>query len=225
MKLFKLLTKYLFLGTISIVGLFALDTILFEKKSPSVELEEIQSYEFLDINRMLRVSKYAIGDNEESGGWYESDNYPRKDEKFIHFQGIKLILTEKEFTSIDSIYIANKLYLLNNSESKLCLGAQDSRLNITMQAKNMIGIWQNIEYMPNSWCGNSYHTVCLNKNEYWEFSSPIFRGRHKTKLRYKLKITKEDEIISNEIDGYVNTGQFINKEKYIPRGVMDPYNE
>ena len=67
-------------------------------------------------------------------------------------------------------------------------------------SKKLFGIWSDIEYIPNSWCGNSYHEICIDKGEFWEFPSLQFKGRHKTKFRYKL-IRGDKDLFSNEIDG------------------------
>lgn len=215
---------------LAVAGLYALDLVLFAKKTPRIEsehLEHFQSVEFLDVGRMLRANKYAVDtilEVPEYAGWWVSDNYPKQDAKIAQQKGILLVLRDDELTKMDSSFVANKLYLVNNSGSKQCFDAQDSRLYIVMQAKNLIGNWQDIEYIPDSWCGNSYHTICLKNHEYWEFSSPIFKGRHKTKLRYQLEM-QDSIIVSNEIDGFINTGQFLNKEKYFPRNIMDPYND
>ena len=57
-------------------------------------------------------------------------------------------------------------------------------------------------------CGNSYHTVVLDEDEYWSFNVPILKGTTKTKLRYTLKIDENKKISSNEIISFVNQGQF-----------------
>jgi hypothetical protein len=57
---------------------------------------------------------------------------------------------------------------------------------MTMQALDEHKIWRDIEYIPSSWSGNSYHQVFLGKNEYWEFEAPLYDGAMKTKLRLKL---------------------------------------
>lgn len=100
---------------------------------------------------------------------------------------------------------------------------------MTMQAIDKKGIWRDIEYSPQSWCGNSYHTVVLPENSMWEFTSPVYHGGQKTKLRAKLLYLsgsdrqKESILYSNEIDGYINPGQFWNQMEYEAQGIMDPY--
>ena len=100
-----------------------------------------------------------------------------------------------------------------------------------MQALDGEGKWKDIDYLPSSWCGNSYHVVSLEPGAYWKFVIPKFEGDIRTKLRIELQYIdalhpKEDKVIySNIIDGTINPGQLWNKEKYYPQGIMDPYND
>ena len=120
---------------------------------------------------------------------------------------------------------------------KIDFNAQDSRLHMKVQALNSKGEWKDIEYLPRSWCGNSYHTLTLEPNNFWTFLTPIYEGDFKTKLRIELKhIDSEDKsekswkkkeitIYSNEYEGSINPGQFWRKQDYYPGGIMDPYND
>jgi hypothetical protein len=182
----------------------------------------VENSVLLNVDFKLRASKLAIGKNKESGGWYVNDNEAKPIKSKFTKEGTYLLIDEQAYTQILDTFLANRLYLVNNSEEKNCFTAQDSRLDIVMQAKNYLGIWRDIEYLPQSWCGNSFHEICLNKNQFWEFPSPIFEGKYKTKLRYKLT-TPSKTILSNEIGGYINPGQFRNKLPYTPKSLMDPY--
>jgi hypothetical protein len=118
-----------------------------------------------------------------------------------------------------------------------------------MQALNSNGEWMDIEYLPSSWCGNSYHSVELPQNHFWELAALRYEGSFKTRLRIDLTYVdptdtkglprrdknfgldwtyrerRELKVDSNEFQGYVNPGQFWRKEEYFPRGLMDPYDE
>jgi len=205
---------------------YAIELVAFPKKAIDFSLnqEKYGNTEVLDVNYKLRANKYATGKNEDLGGWYVSKNTPQKVEGEFTDKKLFLKLDENQHTLVEDKFIANKLFLVNNSDESVCFPAQDSRLYIKMQAKTIFGTWSDIDYIPNSWCGNSYHEVCLDKGEYWEFPSLQFKGRHKTKFRYKLE-NGEDHVFSNEINGFVNNGQFINKQEYFPTSLMDPYNE
>lgn len=208
---------------VAAIGLYVIELVFFPKKVVELKTNQ-ETFEVLEVSYKLRANKLAIGKNKESSGWYVSENGPQNIEDKFSDKELFLKIYENEFTLVEDKFIANKLYLVNNSNERICFPAQDSRLYLKMQAKNVFGSWNDIEYIPNSWCGNSYHEICLEKGEFWEFPSLQFKGRHKTKFRYKLEMD-ENDLFSNEIDGYVNNGQFINKQKYFPTNLMDPYNE
>ena len=187
----------------------------------------------LNIDYMNRGYFYAYSNETEEkyNGWGRSRNYP------------KTITPDKNFTpntlsvSIDTtqpkifrdIYAGYNLYITNTTGADITFSAQDSRLYVTLQAMDANGIWKNIEYTPNSWCGNSYHTVTLPVNSYWEFTIPKYEGYFKTKIRAVLKTksgkNNDPEIFSNSIDASVNPAQFFNKNRYTASSLMDPYFE
>ena len=104
-----------------------------------------------------------------------------------------------------------------------------------VQAKNSLNKWQDIEYIPGSWCGNSYHALTLEPNQYWQFVMPVYEGDIKTKLRivlehYQVQNNREPrrkyiKVFSAEVDGSVNAAQFWRKREYSPTNIMDPYLE
>ncbi len=128
-------------------------------------------------------------------------------------------------------YEAVSLFVANTSVDTVYFDVQDFRLYLKLQAQDKQGNWRDIEYLPNSWCGNSYSTLSLASGEFWRFEMPLYQGEFKTKLRaqllYKKSITQEkDEVIySNETEGYINPGQFWNKPEYHSSGLMDPYDD
>jgi len=166
------------------------------------------------------------------GGWGQSDNQSKPISAGNKLEDKKLqILADERRTVNWQGYRGIKLTVANTSTDTLYFSAQDSRLYMKVQAKDKNGIWRDIEYLPSSWCGNSYHTVFLAPRECWEFSTPIYHGEFKTKMRVELLYKKEanqkkdDVIYSNEYTGYINPGQLWIKQEYTPRGIMDPYND
>ena len=98
-----------------------------------------------------------------------------------------------------------------------------------MQALDKDNNWRVIEYLPDSWCGISYHLLTLEPGAYWKFVIPNFDGEMRTKLRIQLQYIdktdpKKDRLLySNIIDGEINPAQLWNKRPYYPQGIMDPY--
>jgi hypothetical protein len=168
------------------------------------------------------------------GGWGSSENGFEANHKLnIPYAKEKLQIVidtaarEEWFSGISG----RALYVVNDTKSKYYFEAQDSRISMVVQALDADGEWKDIEHLPNSWCGNSYHTLYLPSATFWKFVMPVYEGSMPTKLRAKLHYQsspqqKDVEILySNEINGSVNPAQFWRKRDYFPQGIMDPYNE
>lgn len=195
----------------------------------------------LNIDFMNRGYFYAYSKptKNDLGGFGSSDNFPKKISKSDNFQSnsISVIVRSEMIDTIYDAYNAITVFVANTSEKKIEFNAQDSRLNMKVQAKDSEGEWKDIEYLPSSWCGNSYHTLTLEQNYYWTFLTPVYEGDFKTKFRIELKYIdtrdnsekrwdkKEITIYSNEYEGSINLGQFWRKRDYYPNGLMDPYND
>jgi len=78
------------------------------------------------------------------------------------------------------------VFLVNTTKEQVTFSASDSRLYIVQEALDRDSKWKPIEYLPSSWCGNSYHHVFLGANEYWEFAAARYTGEFKTRLRFRL---------------------------------------
>ncbi|HYC87083.1 MAG TPA: WG repeat-containing protein [Chryseosolibacter sp.] len=137
-----------------------------------------------------------------------------------------------------------RVEVANTTSDTIHFNAQDNRLYMKVEAKDLQGKWSDIEYLPSSWCGNSYHTVSLPEGRYWTFVTPVYQGAIQTKLRISLRYVDPSELIpraaegrmsyrgkkelvvySNEFNGSVNPAQFWRRPEYYPSGIMDPYNE
>jgi hypothetical protein len=188
-----------------------------------------QKKQDLNIDFMLRGHIYAkssIEDTTALGGFGGSDNLPKKinENLLIGSSGLLLKIDTTQTTTINDKYNGYKLYIANKTDTIVRLEASDSRLSVIAEVFFQ-GEWKPIEYLPSSWCGNSYHDVYLQQNEYWEFDIPKFSGKIKTKLRYKLILGKDNYLYSNEILTSINKGQLENKQGHNPNGIMDPYND
>lgn len=193
---------------------------------------------YLNIDHMNRGYFYASSEYKKElagyGGWGGSKNSPKTVpgvKKKASGQSLQLFIDIAKETKWADKYEGIKLFVTNHSNDTLFFNAQDSRLYLKLQALDKQGNWKDIEYLPSSWCGNSYHTLFLAANEQWDFDMPVYQGEFRTKIRAQLlyKRTsdqeKSDIIYSNGIDGYINPGQFWNKRPYSPGGIMDPYND
>jgi|SRR5215212_2402337 len=114
--------------------------------------------------------------------------------------------------------------LTNTTRSTAGFEAQDFRINIVREALDADHRWKPIEYLPNSWSGNSYHRVYLRPNRYWSFSAPEYSGSFRTRMRFVLE-QEGLRLISNEFEGSINREQFIRLEGHTPGNIMDPYDD
>lgn len=193
----------------------------------------------VDIDFMNRGYFYAYSkpNKKDYGGFGGSNNFPKKITKSHKFRqkALSVVVHPELKDTILGGYHAITVYVANTTGRTINFNAQNSRLYMKVQALSAKGEWRDIEYLPSSWCGNSYHTLALESKSFWIFQSPIYEGAFKTKLRIELTYIdpadksaensekKEITIYSNEYEGSINPGQFWNKTSYQPSGLMDPY--
>lgn len=116
-----------------------------------------------------------------------------------------------------------QLLLINQTSQKAEFAACNLRLGIYQEARDENGIWRPIEYLPRSWCGNSYFNIGLEPGYFWQFPVPRYQGSLKTKLRFTLNLNDGSRIHSNEFDGSVNPQQFKIPSAYDLEDIMSPY--
>jgi hypothetical protein len=176
---------------------------------------------------MLRGYFYAgshIRDRDALGGFGSSDNYPRRLDRRVPKNAISLVALPEEITAFDSEHRGFVVILANTTRRRVAFGASDSRLSIVREAVTSDGQWKPIEYLPSSWCGNSYHKVILAPGQYWSFAAPAYEGSINTRMRFALQVgPKQPPLYSNEFPGSVNEEQFLVQQGHTPTDLMDPY--
>jgi hypothetical protein len=189
----------------------------------------------LNLTYMRRAS-YSVASAEQLakyanlGGWGSSGNRSRTVGAAEAGAGALRVIVDGTATSTGRV-AGHRLRIVNGTADTVLFDAQDSQLSLNLQARNRLGQWQDIEYVPSSWCGNSYHTVFLAPGQYWQLTVPAYTGKLATKLRAKLLRQdpqapgKSLTVYSNEFEGRINPGQFGRKEGHVPQDIMDPYNE
>ena len=207
--------------------LISLNTITFAQTSSSRKPAED-----LNIDFMLRGYFCAASlteDKQAFGGFGTSNNFPKTVKPNNNFPQGKISLVAKP--DVETIFAEKykglTVLLVNMTNQMVDFPAQDSRLYITQEALDTDGKWKPVEYLPSSWCGNSYHRVFLGPRQYWSFAAARFTGRIKTRFRFRLDHQTSNKekltIYSNEFEGSLNKGQFTNQRPYKPSGIMDPY--
>jgi hypothetical protein len=203
-------------------------------------------HEPMNIDYMNRGYFYAKQNNTGHGNSrYAANQTTQSEDKTFLPDAVSVSVDADSPVSFHGIAAGMTVYLANNTKDTVWFNAQDSRLYMNMQAKDADGNWRDIEYLPSSWCGNSYHSLSLAPSAYWTLLAPRYDGSMPTKLRIQVRIVapadvtaidtrREDRtyhgrrqltIFSNEFDGRINLAQFWRKPDYYPSGIMDPYNE
>ena len=197
-------------------------------KGSTRQVSDTSDVKPLNVKHMLRGYIYAgskVKDTSALGGFGPCDNFPKKIDFEIESKKDNVYIVAQPEVATDFAGTRGmRLLLVNLSDKTAAFNACDSRLNVVQEAKDKNGNWKPIEYLPSSWCGNSYHSVLLPANEYWEFPAPRYTGEIKTKLRFKLTDQDGWTLVSNEFDGSINIEQFTEKQEYQPQGLMDPYD-
>ncbi len=155
-----------------------------------------------------------IIDEDATGGFAQSSNFPRKIDDSIKNQKeeVYLLALADSATAFGHTYKGMELRLINGTEKQQDFGASDGRLFIIQEALDETGEWKPVEYLPSSWCGNSYHHVFLGPGEHWLFPTPKYEGAFSTTLRFSMSIGDDKVIHSNEFKGSVNPVQFEENE-------------
>ncbi len=138
---------------------------------------------------------------------------------------LSLVVIPKEEVPFNNEYRGFRLLLVNRTGSETNLASCDMRLSIIQEALQGEGVWRPVEYLPASWCGNSYYSVTLPAGHYWEFAAPRYTGTIKVPLRFVLQIKGESPVTSQVFEGSVNPEQFTVKQGHSASNLMDPYDE
>ena len=187
------------------------------------------SQECLNVGYKIRGYFYAQTAQEDTtalGGFGGSSNTPKPLLQKIRSRSatdaLQIVITN-EAAKFAGRYKGMKVYVVNTTDSAIGLGAQDSRLNLKRQVFHK-GAWKDVEYLPSSWCGNSYHQVYLNPNQYWEFNAPCLEGKITATFRFELYVNEKLTVYSNEFEGSFNKSQLKKEQGHSPTDIMDPYN-
>lgn len=186
--------------------------------------------ECLNIKFKLRGYFYAGTSQIDStafGGFYNDRNNPimvnKKINNISQANKFQFIVKSDSIINFSKKVKGFKVFIINKTDSIISLSAQDSRLNVKRQVFHN-GKWKDVEYLPSSWCGNSYHSVYIKPNEFWSFNAPCFAGKIEAKFRFELYVDKNLTIYSNEFLGSFNKKQLKKEQGHNPTSIMDPYN-
>lgn len=169
--------------------------------------------------------------NPYSGKWANDNNFPRKQMPplTIPSNRLSLLIDTARVDTFAGRYYGFPLYVINTTVDTVVFRGQDHTLNMKVQARDGQGLWKDIEYMPQTFCGNSYHPLPLEPGAHWKFVLPDYEGVFNTLLRVELRYPdpadrrKEKVLYSQPFRGSINLSQFSVKQPYFSRGIMDTY--
>jgi len=188
----------------------------------------IQAADPVSVKEMLPGCCFARSDTKDDattpGGYGGSNNVSlslRKNQLLAATPYLQLLPDQTALFGKDHAGIIVRL--VNGGKTPLTLTAQDSRLDLIQEAQDSSGKWRPIEYIPQSWCGNSYHKVTLKPRRYWQFLAPRYAGPRKTMLRFKLTLPDDKAIYSVPFPGSIHPRQFTVIRDREAANIMDPY--
>ncbi|MFB6456253.1 WG repeat-containing protein [Chitinophaga sp. Hz27] len=137
---------------------------------------------------------------------------------------IQVIVNTDSVMGYNSSTLGYQVWLANTTDTLTTFHVQDGRLYMVVQAYQD-NEWTDIEYLPSSWCGNSYGTEELKPQKYWSLVCPQYTGAIKTNLRIRLSSGDEHgfTVYSNVFKGSINPGQLWRTTRYVSSNIMDPY--
>ncbi len=180
----------------------------------------------LEARFQVRGYFYAGGRTAGMGGFAPSDNLPVVAEPALRGHGsIKIIVSDERSAFGKSL--GRTILVVNDTGSEQGFDAQDSRLPMIHEALDKEGRWRPIEYLPQSFCGNSDHEVYLPAGSAWRFVAPVYGGTMATKLRVRLEHPTLGALYSEPFAGKIHPAQMNpkNRQGHQPNGIMDPYGE
>ncbi|MDO7845622.1 WG repeat-containing protein [Hymenobacter sp. M29] len=178
------------------------------------------------------VSSPDLRQFRRAGGWAVSGNMPRRLPGAPATAGqLRVrVATDVVDTLFRRQFAGHRLTISNATPDTILFDGQDSMIDLVLQARDLTGTWRDIEYMPRSFCGNSYHTLFLAPGQYWQVAVPAYAGSQPTQLRARLtprrwpRSGKPRVWYSNEFAGRVNPAQFWRRPGYaFSNDIMNPY--
>lgn len=168
----------------------------------------------------LEEGWYRVGSNlkgdKDLGGFGPCDNFPKKCAENTPGQPgvVSLVVCPEEVVPVGKRQ-ALLLRLVNRTGQPAAFRACDSALYLVHEARDENGRWTPLEQFPTAICGNSFHTVVLAPDEFWELYAVPHAGKFKTRLRFRLEPHGENgfelkgtAIYSNEYNGSVDPARF-----------------
>jgi len=150
-----------------------------------------------------------ITDPEALGGFGPCDNDPKDlDGQEWGAKGAVSIVAFPGEAVAYFKYRGFALRVVNRTGEAAPFAACDSALMLVRERQDADGTWHDVEVLPESICGNSYHRVFLGPGQYWEFPAREYAGPVKARVRFRLDPGGgRPALYSNEFDGQLTAAQ------------------
>jgi hypothetical protein len=187
--------------------------------TPKIDTLDIEHFYY---NSFYAFSKADECDTENSINTCTSIHYERPITKELSFPEniLSLEIRTNDTVNLEGKWMGYKVFVANNSRRIYNLPTTDYRLDMTMQALNEAGKWQDIQRLRAQGC-TSGGEASLIPQRYWQLEMPLFKGSFDTSLRLKLEVIKRGDklfqIYSNEIKASINPAQFWQEKGYVLR--------
>jgi hypothetical protein len=193
-----------------------------DRNGHTVWIQRVKENKILPLNIDYMLNGYIYVNSPQTrelnplGGHGESGELPIMNTPKHRFpeRNFSLIVKTNEQAIFENYISGRPTYIVNSTEDTIYFKAEDSRLEMVIEALNTEGKWKSIEHLPQAFCGHSFHLLYLPPNHHWSVTIPEYAGAFKTKLRVKLvykksKTQEETSVIySNEFEGNINPAQF-----------------
>lgn len=160
--------------------------------------QQVEQPDFRYMQHGVYMAGSMIEDPTAAGGFFAAENHPVRVPEDQLSNKIAAILT----TSGKGLEVR-----LSNGGEIAWIRAADSNLFAWLEAKDMQGNWQPIEYKHWYSCGNSYHRVALQTGYGWKWEVKLPAGEFQTRVRWRYE-TSEGVRYSNEITAKIPAHRF-----------------
>ena len=198
------------------------NNILWQSSSP------ISKIDTLDIDHYYSNDFYAFSKADDcNSNDCTSTHYERPITEKLSFKAdeLSLEIRTNDTVHLEEKWIGYKVFIANNSKRTHQFSTFDYRLELTMQALNETGEWQDIQKLIGEGC-TSGGSASLIPQRYWQLQMPLFKGSFETRMRLKLEVFKKGgnrffQIYSNEIKASINPAQFWKRKNYTLRTLSE----
>ncbi|NOY24065.1 MAG: hypothetical protein GXO70_11225 [Acidobacteria bacterium] len=158
--------------------------------------------------------------DKSAGGYAGTHNPPNTWTGKSTSSSLVLIEISDQEAPFMNVFKGFQFRIVNQTDHMIAFQGVDSTLPVIIQAF-VSGEWKPLQFKFKSYCGNSYHILCLPAKSFWNLTAPIFHGKTHMLLRLKVELLNGQTAYSREFPGYINKKQTTRNDTVIPENVWD----